>query len=245
MSEAYRSIGDTAPGGILIEADHASARVPDGIDLGIDPALLNEHVAIDIGVGAIAELLVQRPGFAAFMGNVSRLVCDYNRPENGTGFAPGTSDGHVVPGNALDRAGYDARLDRFYRPYHSALADLVARMRPSLILSLHSFTPKLASRPDEPRPWHIGILYNQDRRGADLALDVLRREPGLVVGDQEPYSGTELNETMDRHAEANGILYIGVEIRQDLIGNAAGQEQWADRMEHLCRSVLSMRGTLV
>jgi predicted N-formylglutamate amidohydrolase len=240
MSEAYRLIGDTTPGGILIEADHASARVPDGIDLGIDPALLNEHIAIDIGVGKIAELLVQRPGFAAFMGDVSRLVCDFNRDEIGPSVAPGVSDGHAIPGNALDRAGYDERLDRFYRPYHTALADLVAQMRPSLILSLHSFTPKLASRPDEQRPWHIGILYNQDRRGAMLALDVLRRETGLIVGDQQPYSGTELNATMDRHAEAHGILYIGVEIRQDLIGDATGQAQWADRIEHLCRSVLSM-----
>ena len=103
MNEAYRLIGDTTPGGILIEADHASARVPDDIDLGIDPALLNEHIAIDIGVGHIAELLVQRPGFAAFMGNVSRLVCDFNREEIGSGFAPGTSDGHG-PGLVLRKA---------------------------------------------------------------------------------------------------------------------------------------------
>ena len=244
MSEAYLLIGDTTPGGILIEADHASARVPDDIDLGIDPALSHAHIAIDIGVAHIAELMVQQPGFAAFMGNVSRLVCDFNRDDIGPSVAPGISDGHAVPGNALDQIGYDARLERFYRPYHAALADLVERMRPSLILSLHSFTPRLASRPDEQRPWHIGILYNQDRRGAMLALDVLRREPGLVVGDQQPYSGTELNTTMDRHAEAHGTMYVGVEIRQDLIGDGVGQAQWACRLEALCRSVLSMHATL-
>ncbi|WP_428334030.1 N-formylglutamate amidohydrolase [Novosphingobium sp.] len=243
MNEAYELIGDTTPGGILIEADHASAHVPDGIDLGIDPALLNEHIAIDIGVAAISRILVQRPGFAAFLGNVSRLVCDYNRDE-GPKVAPGISDGHPIPGNALDANGYEQRLTQFYRPYHTALAELVATMKPSLILSLHSFTPRLQSRPNEQRPWHIGILYNQDRRGAALALDVLAREPGLVVGDQQPYSGTALNATMDRHAEAHGILYIGVEIRQDLIGDAAGQAQWADRMEHLCRQVLSMHAAL-
>ena len=237
MNEAYRIVGDLIPGGILIESDHASARVPEGIDLGIDPTLLCAHIAIDVGVAEIAEHMVRRSGFTAFLGNVSRLVCDFNRDEHGPSIAPIASDGHAIPGNALDHAGSQARLDRFYHPYHAALADLIDRMRPSLILSLHSFTPRLATRPDEARPWHIGILYNQDRRGAALALDILRKEPDLVVGDQQPYSGELLNATMDRHAEARGIPYIGVEIRQDLIGQAAGQLQWADRMERLTRVV--------
>ena len=239
MNEAFRLIGDTTPGGILIEADHASSRVPDDIDLGIAPALLREHIAIDIGVAAIAERLVERPGYTAFLGHVSRLVCDYNRDEHGPAVAPIASDGHAIPGNALDPAGHEARLARFYRPYHAAFADLIDAMQPALILSLHSFTPKLASRPDEQRPWHIGILYNRDRRGAALALDWLQQEPGLVIGDQQPYSGELLNATMDRHAEARGLPYVGVEIRQDLIGNAAGQAEWADRMERLTRAVVA------
>jgi len=239
MNDAFRVIGDTAPGGILVVSDHASARVPDDIDLGIDRALLRQHVAVDIGVAAIAEALVERPGFAAFLGDVSRLVCDFNRDEHGPSVAPIASDGHAIPGNSLDHQGHEARLARFYRPYHAALADLIDRMRPGLIVSLHSFTPHLASRPDEARPWHIGILYNRDRRGAAVALDLLRQEPGLVVGDQQPYSGELLNATMDRHAEARGQLYVGVEIRQDLIGDAAGQAQWADRMERVARAVLA------
>jgi predicted N-formylglutamate amidohydrolase len=239
MSEPFRLIGDITPGGILIEADHASARVPADIDLGIDGGLLREHIAIDIGVAQIAERLVQRPGFAAFLGNVSRLVCDFNRDEHGPAVAPIASDGHAIPGNALDHAGHEARLERFYRPYHAGFANLIDTMRPSLILSLHSFTPKLVSRPEEARPWHIGILYNRDRRGAAVALDWLRQEPGLVVGDQQPYSGEQLNATMDRHAEARGQLYVGVEIRQDLISDDAGHAQWAERLERMCRHVVA------
>lgn len=239
MTEAWRLIGDTAPGGVLIESDHASARVPDDIDLGIDPALLHEHIAIDIGVAEVAELLVQRPGHAAFLGHVSRLVCDFNRDEHGPSVAPIASDGHAIPGNALDHAGHEARLARFYRPYHAALTALIDRMAPSLILSLHSFTPRLASQPKVVRPWHIGILYNRDRRGAALALDWLQAEPGLVVGDQQPYSGELLNATMDRHAEARGLLYVGVEVRQDLIGEAQGQAQWAERLARMIDAVLA------
>jgi predicted N-formylglutamate amidohydrolase len=240
MIEACRVIGDPVLGGILIVSDHASARVPDDIDLGIDPVLLRQHVAIDIGVAGIAEALCTRPGFAAFLGDVSRLVCDFNRPEEGPFIAPATSDGHPIPGNLLDETGYEERLDRFYRPYHAALEELIARMEPALIVSLHSFTPHLASRPHERRPWHCGILYNRDARGADIALDLLRREEGLVVGDQEPYSGEELNTTMDDHAEAQGRLYFGIEIRQDLIGTAAGQQEWADRLDPIARAIATV-----
>ncbi len=240
MNEACRVIGDTALGSILIVSDHASAHVPDDIDLGIDPALLSQHMAIDIGVAGVAEALCARPGFAGFLGNVSRLVCDFNRPEQGALVAPIVSDGHRIPGNVLDEAGHEARFERFYRPYHTTLTALITEMVPSLILSLHSFTPRLASRPEELRPWHAGVLYNQDDRGARLALDLLRRDPALVIGDQQPYSGEELNTTMDDHAEAHGRLYFGIEIRQDLITTEAGQAEWADRLDHVARAVATV-----
>lgn len=238
MSEAFRLIGPQTPGSVLIVSDHASNRVPDDIDLGIDPALLTQHVAIDIGVGAIGDMLVKRAGFTAFQGNVSRLVCDFNREAHSPGVIPIASDGHAIPGNALDHAGHQARLDRFFHPYHAALEALVATMRPALILSLHSFTPGLASNPDEARPWHVGVLYNQDRRASALALDWLRADPALVVGDQQPYSGVLLNATMNRHAEANGIAYVGIELRQDLVGEAAGQAAWAERLHAMLEACL-------
>ncbi|EGD58515.1 N-formylglutamate amidohydrolase [Novosphingobium nitrogenifigens DSM 19370] len=237
--EAWRLVGTPRAGGILVVSDHASNRVPADIDLGIAPALLDCHVAVDIGVAGIGERLAARPGFAAFLGNVSRLVCDLNRHENEPSVIPIASDGHAVPGNALDHAGHEARIARFHRPYHAALADLLDREPPGLILSIHSFTPHLETRPDEKRPWHIGVLYNEDRRGPGVALDLLRQENGLCVGDQEPYSGQLLNETMNRHAEGRGRLYFGVEVRQDLIADAAGQEEWANRLERVARGVLA------
>ena len=236
MSEAFRILGDPQPGGVLVVSDHASNRVPGDIDLGIDSALLERHIAIDIGVAPIGALLTARPGIAAFQGHVSRLVCDFNRDEDAPGVIPQASDGHAIPGNALDHDARRARLDRFFVPYHRALADLLDRTRPRLIVSLHSFTPRLECRP-EPRPWHVGILYNRDDRASRRALAWLGREPGLVVGDQQPYSGVLLNATMNRHAEARGIGYAGVEIRQDLIGDAAGQREWADRLARMIAAI--------
>jgi predicted N-formylglutamate amidohydrolase len=235
-SEAFRIVGEPRFGGILIVSDHASNRVPADVDLGIDPALLTEHVAIDIGVAEVAERMAGASGIAAFLGNVSRLVCDFNREEEAPAVIPHASDGHAIPGNLFDLVGREARLARFHRPYHEALAALLAAAPPALIVSLHSFTPSLRSEPQESRPWQVGVLYNEDDRAARLAIPLLEAE-GLVVGDQQPYSGTLLNATMNRHAEAEGRPYVGIEVRQDQIGHAAGQAEWAERLARIANAV--------
>lgn len=237
MSEdAFRLVGTPRFGGILVVADHASNRVPDDVDLGIDPALLTQHIAVDLGVAAVAELLAEHAGFAAFLCNVSRLVCDCNRDEGAPAIIPVASDGHAIPGNDLNHDQHEARLDRFFRPYHAALARQLDRAPAALILSLHSFTPRLASDPAQERPWQVGVLYNQDDRAACVAIPLLEAE-GLIVGDQQPYSGKLLNATMNRHAEAEGRPYLGIEIRQDEIDSAAGQRLWADRLARVCNQV--------
>ena len=225
--EAWRLVGTPRLGGILVVGDHASYRVPADIELGIDTALLDQHIAVDIGVAGVAEIMAGHAGIAAFLANTSRLVCDFNREEDRAGLIPEASDGHAIPGNVgADR---EARLARFYRPYHDALAAQLDAVPPALIVSLHSFTPAMATDPAQARPWQVGVLYNQDDRAARLAIPLLTAE-GLNVGDQQPYSGRDLNATMNRHAEAEGRPYLGVEIRQDQIGTAAGQAQWAERL---------------
>lgn len=235
MSEAFQIIGTPRFGGILVVSDHASNRVPDDVDLGIATDLFDQHIAVDIGVAQVGAIMAQFPGIASFQGNVSRLVCDFNRDEHLPTVVPTASDGHVIPGNALDHAGRELRLAQYFRPYHNALAEILDAMPQALILSLHSFTPQLASS-DEPRPWHVGVLYNDDDRAARLAIPILEAE-GLCVGDQLPYSGRLLNATMNRHAEADGRPYLGIEVRQDLIGDAAGQREWAERLARLANQV--------
>ena len=240
-NDACRVIGKPHAGGIAIIADHASNRVPPDIDLGIAPALLDAHIAIDIGVAAVAEAMVAAdPHFYALLGNVSRLVCDFNREADSPGVVPIESDGYAIPGNRLAPAGIAARLTRFYHPYHAVIERTLARHPPALILSLHSFTPRLASR-DEPRPWQIGVLYNADERVARRAIPLFEAEglpdSPLNVGDQQPYSGKLLNASMDRHAEAHGRYNLGVEVRQDEIDHPAGQAVWAERLVRACRTI--------
>lgn len=235
MNEVFRQLGKPTPGGIVLVADHASNAVPADITLGIPDHLLHEHIAVDIGTGAIAELLAKDHAIPAHIAAVSRLVCDLNREETAPGLVPEASDGHLIPGNVgTDR---EARLSRFHRPYHTALAEWLVQAEPALILSLHSFTPRLASR-DEPRPWQVGVLYNQDDRAARIAIPLFEAE-GLMVGDNLPYSGRDLNYTMNRHAEAHGRNYLGIELRQDLVQTPEGHARWAALMANIAGRVAS------
>ena len=235
MNEAFRQIGTPAPGGIVAVCDHASNFVPPDIDLGIAPDLLEKHIAWDIGAAGVTEFLANERGIPAHLAAVSRLVCDFNRDEDAPGLIPHASDGHSIPGNLFDMEGRQNRIERFFRPYHDGLAAWLEAAESALILSIHSFTPCLESAPSE-RPWEIGILYNEDDRAARLAI-TLFAEAGCIVGDNQPYSGRDLNATMNRHAEAHGRDYLGIELRQDLIGDPAGQAKWAAVIAKVARTV--------
>ncbi len=238
VTAPFRQIGTPTRGGIVCAADHASNHVPSDITLGIPAHLLHEHIAVDIGTEAIAELLARDHAIAAHIAAVSRLVCDFNREEDAPGLVPYASDGHPIPGNVgADREG---RLNRFHRPYHTALAEWLAASEPALILSLHSFTPHLASR-EEARPWQVGVLYNTDDRAARIAMPMLKAE-GLNVGDNLPYSGRDLNYTMNRHAEAHERPYLGIELRQDLTRTPDDHMRWAALLAKIAQRVASALG---
>jgi len=235
VSEVFRQIGTPTSGGIVLVADHASNAVPPDITLGIPGHLLDEHIALDIGTEAIAQLLANDRAIPAHIAAVSRLVCDLNREETAPGLVPEASDGHPIPGNiGADR---EARLARFHRPYHAALEQWLAASEPALILSLHSFTPRLETS-DAARPWQVGVLYNQDDRAARIAIPLLEAE-GLMVGDNLPYSGRDLNYTMNRHAEAEGRAYLGIELRQDLVQTPADHTRWAALLAEIAQRVAS------
>lgn len=218
---------------ILLLCDHASNAVPADVDLGIAPELLDLHIAVDIGAGPLTRSLAARLDAPAILATVSRLVIDLHREPDHVSLIPHRSDGHWIPGNdPVDRA---RRIARFHAPYHRLLARWIRAQRPRLILSIHSFTPCLEHGGTD-RPWQVGILYNRDARAARPAIEFFR-EQGFVTGDNEPYSGRLLNATLNRHAEANGIPSIAIEIRNDLIRDAAGVERWSQTLAELANSL--------
>lgn len=222
-----------ASGDILLLCDHASNVVPDGIDLGIDTALLDRHIAVDIGAGPLTAALAAALGTPAMIATVSRLVIDLNRPTDHPGLIPLSSDGHAIPGNT--RADRTARIAQFHAPYHRAIDARIRAHRPALIVAVHSFTPALETGGD-PRPWEIGILYNRDARAARLAMAGFMAA-GVVTGDNQPYSGRQLNMTLNRHGEGQGIASFSIEVRNDLIRDAAGVGDWAARIAPIVEQV--------
>ncbi len=237
MENAYTYVEGSPLSTFLLIADHASNHVPVDVDLRIAGELLDTHIALDIGVSALGRALCRARNFPGIFGGISRLVVDLNREEDAPHIIPTASDGHVIVGNALSHKERQARIDRYWRPYHDKIARQIVEQKPKLLVSLHSFTPRLVANPDVQRPWQVGILYNMDDRAARVAIPLLKAA-GVIVGDQLPYSGKLLNATMNRHGESNGIAYLGIEMRQDLIATDHGVDHWAKLLNPILQVVL-------
>ncbi|CAM5484667.1 putative N-formylglutamate amidohydrolase [Aquamicrobium terrae] len=225
--------GDRSKGLVLV-ADHARRTLPqDYGDLGLPAAEFGRHIAYDIGVEAVTRELAALTGAPAVLAGFSRLLIDPNRGEDDPTLIRQLYDGTVVPGNyPLAEEERERRLERFYRPYHDAVAAMIASVaeasgRAPFVFSVHSFTPVMQGR---ARPWHVGILWDMDDRAPRALIEALAADKDLIVGDNEPYDGALAGDTMSRHATANGLAHALVEIRQDLIADDAGALAWARRL---------------
>jgi predicted N-formylglutamate amidohydrolase len=165
--------------------------------------------------------------------NYSRLVIDCNRDPGAPTSIPQISEWVVVPGNlALTPAAIAARRTEIFEPYHARIRSLLderrAAGRPTYLVAQHTMTDVYK---DARREMHGAVLYNRDRRLAGLVLDRLRREPGLTFADNEPYFvSDETDYSIPMHGERRGLPHVEIEIRQDLVREAAGQREWARRV---------------
>jgi len=71
-------------------------------------------------------------------------------------------------------------------------------------------------------------------------LSMLRNEPGLIVGDNEPYDGALKNDAMYRHATSRGYAHVLIEVRQDLIAEETGAIEWAERLAPMLMAINGM-----
>ena len=216
-------LGSRAP--FLVVCDHAGRAVPRALgDMGVPPAGWERHIAWDIGGAALADSLGEAWGAAVIKQRWSRLVIDCNRAPSRPDAIPEVSDGQPVPANVgLSAEARAARVAEVHAPYHAAIAaELDARAAagtPTLLVLVHSFTPRMAGF---DRPWTFGVLHAGDSPVSHAALELLRREPGEVVGDNEPYAMDLIDYTAPTHATARGLDYLELEVRQDLIADHAG-----------------------
>lgn len=218
----------------VLTCDHAGRRIPRKLaNLALSEAELATHVASDLGAADLGRRLCARLDAFAIFHNYSRLVVDVNRP-------PGAADSivtlsertRVAANERLAPRDVRRRVEELFRPYHRRIAEELDRRtasnRRTVLVSLHTFTPKYM---DEPRPWHVGVLYGRDSRFATRVLAGLRADPALVVGDNQPYAVADDSDyTLVTHGEKRGIEHVELEIRQDLVADAAGCNSWSERL---------------
>lgn len=241
--ELHRPYG---PSEFFLTCDHAGRQLPESLGtLGLDAADLERHIAWDIGAAGVAGRLSDRLDATLVTQTYSRLVIDCNRPLTAPTSIAAVSEATEIEGNrGLSPQQIHARVREVFDPYHDRIdAELELRRRagrPTVLVSVHSFTPVFHG---EQRPWHVGLLYNRDPAFAHILADTFDGS-GLTVGHNEPYSVSDVTDyTIPVHGERRRLPHVMVEVRQDLVGTEAEQDEWADRLSRLLRQALArMRG---
>ncbi len=226
-------VNETGASRFFLTADHAGCVIPRALgDLGLSAAERGRHIAWDIGIAEVTRGLAAALDATAVLQTYSRLVIDCNRPPDVPSAFPQVSEATPVPGNVgLSEADKQARRRAVFDPYHDEIARLLAARPGRIYLAMHSFTPVYLGA---ARAVEIAVLYHRNPRASHLLAELLRREGGLVVGENEPYRVSDATDYgVPVHAEGGGLDYIEIEIRQDLIGDAAGQAAWVARLERL------------
>ncbi|MCR0981993.1 N-formylglutamate amidohydrolase [Roseomonas populi] len=219
----------------VLLCEHASSHIPARYaDLGLPAAELGRHIAWDIGAAELARKLSARLDAPLVLAAVSRLVIDLNRPPGVPTSIPEVSEDTAIPGNvgisAVERT---HRQTVWFHPFHDAVSALLdarqAAGRRTLVVGVHSFTPRFQGM---DRPWHAGVLFaGAERFGRALAA-AIAADPALVVGENEPYRIEPgiYDHSIPVHGDARGLEAVLIEVRQDLLGDAAGIEEWAGRL---------------
>jgi predicted N-formylglutamate amidohydrolase len=234
---AFVTLGEPNDGPFLIVCDHAGNRLPRKLHrLGVSDSELERHIAWDIGAAEVVRLMAERLGAFAILQAYSRLVIDCNRSPAVETSIVTISEDTPIPGNiAQSPVDVECRVRQIFQPYHDRItAELDRRKQAGIatvLIAIHSFTPVYRGY---VRPWHVGLLYNRDDRLAKPMMALLNQEGGLTVGDNQPYAvSDESDYTIPVHGERRGLPHAEIEIRQDLISDAAGQEVWAERLARL------------
>lgn len=228
-----------SPGPLVLIGDHAGNAIPQSLGtLGLSAKDRARHIAVDIGIEELGTMLAERLGAPFLRQRYSRLVIDCNRDPAHPGSVAQVSDGTVVPGNnGINAADRQVRIDAIFVPYQNAISAMLdergAAGLPTILVSLHSFTPRMNGA---DRPWHLGVLHDgYEDAFSHAVLNRLRALGTYVVGDNEPYRMNTTDYTVPRHAFARELPYLELEVRQDLIAadNPTERQRIAETLQEV------------
>jgi len=230
---AFETIGDPdSPVGLVFTCEHATNALPEWTAEPADLPLLFDHWGFDIGAAALTRRLVAETGGVGVLSRFSRLVCDPNRAPDDPTFVVERIGRRVLSWNrGVDDRERRRRRERYYAPYHAEIDRILetrlAAGRPTRLCSIHSFTPRLEGA---LRPMEIGVLYDAHEALAARTERALR-EAGFHTAANEPYSGyAGLIHAARRHGRRHGIVYLELEVRQDLLETPEAAARIAHRM---------------
>jgi predicted N-formylglutamate amidohydrolase len=215
----------------VLVCEHAGNRIPKKLGkLGLTDPDLERHIAWDIGAEQVSRLLSRLLDAPLVMQRYSRLVYDCNRPPEAGDAIPAMSESTVIPGNSkLSAEDKLARLREICRPFHDTVTRVLDRTASegiaAKLVTIHSFTPVYKGK---PRDVQLGFLHDRD---SYLAGRLVKSFPGVDARLNEPYAPKDgVLHTVNLHAAPRGIKSVMIEIRNDLIANERGQNEWAQRL---------------
>ena len=223
----------------FVFCDHASNAVPDWIGtLGLNSQDMNRHIAWDIGSETVGRTIARALDCGVLICRFSRLVIDVNRDPDAPTLIPHESDNTPIPRNQnLSDQDRTTRIERLYRPYHSALGDALDARPQALAISVHSFTPQLCGQPK--RPTDIGLLMKDDDVTAhQFVAAMAQHRPAWQVDLNQPYSAYDLNFTVDYSVVPRGLRHLAIEVRQDHIADQDSATAMGLDLAHVIRTLI-------
>jgi predicted N-formylglutamate amidohydrolase len=230
---AYEILGDPRAGGpFVFTCEHASNDLLGRAASDEDRVFVDDHWGWDVGAADVTRALQRTLGGVAVLSRFSRLLCDPNRSPERPDYIVEEIAGHRLSFNRGVDADERARRTRdLYDAFHDAV-DRTIKTRlqldePARLFSVHSFTPTYLG---QKRPMELGVLFDDHDEIAwrlEGAFDV----EGFVTAMNAPYSGKEgLIFSAQRHGLQNDIVYLEIEVRNDLIDTPEKAEAVAARI---------------
>lgn len=239
---AFEIVNPNGKSKVFLTCDHGGHAIPRALkNLGLPAAMIEDHWGWDPGAATLARRLSAELDATLVLSTYSRLVIDCNRPlGSSSSIVTRCGNVRVGPNEGMDEDSARVRAEACFWPYHRAITrildDRLAARRPTVLLSIHSFTPELQGK---KRPWEIGYLYGRDSSFASALIDWTRQErPDLKVGDNEPYKVTDSGDyTIPVHGEARGLHAALVELRNNEIRDDTGLTFWSALLAAAFRAV--------
>ncbi|MCA1241301.1 N-formylglutamate amidohydrolase [Stappia stellulata] len=272
MIEIRRPARVLAP--LVLDSPHSGTVYPEDFDPLQPPSRYRraEDMYVDELFSAAPDL-----GMPLLAARFGRIYCDVNRafddlaPETladgdelvlapsakarlgkGVVWTATPPDGAPLLASALPRSDYEVRLERCWRPYHAALADLLAETRGAAggvyHLDLHSMQPVANAMHEDETGGLRPDMVLSDREGRTCSAGFIaeaRRillDLGFSVAINDPFKGAEI---LRQHGNPDaGVHSLQIEVNRALYMDVESFEKTADfsnTQERLTRFLRELR----